>query len=47
MKVLWGEPGQNLINFRLKSNHKFNENAMGRAGPESNKFSIKIKLEIK
>ena len=42
MKMFWGEPGQNLINVQLKSNKKLNENAMGRARPESNQFSIKI-----
>ena len=47
MKIFWGGPGQNLINFQLKSNLKLNENALGRARPEPNQFSIKIELEMK
>ena len=44
--MVWGGPGQNLINFVWKSNPQLEEIGRGRARPESKQFSIEFSSEI-
>ena len=45
--MIWGGPGQNLINFQLKSNQKFMENGVGWPGQNLINFQLKSNYKLK
>ena len=45
--MVWSGPGQNLMNFQLKSNQKWRENGLGGLGQNLMNFELESNWKLK